>query len=79
MKELQITSVNRLDVTLDQEECGVLERCAEILHEMANYAFDEGVNTLICGDVEYDASMWLKEVSNALEHFSNIETVTITE
>lgn len=79
MKELKKERVNRLDVTFTQEECVVLEKCAEILYEMANYALDEGVDTLMCDDTEYNASLWLNETANMLEHFSTIETVTITE
>lgn len=70
--------VNRLDVTFTQEECEVLEKCADILHEMANSTSDEGVTTLTCDFRKFDVRAWLKEVGDVLEYFSTIETVSIT-
>lgn len=71
--------VNRVDLTLTEEECTILEECAQILYEMANHALDEEVTTLTCDGTEYDAPAWLNEVGYVLERFANIETVTITE
>lgn len=79
MKELKKERVNRLNLMLTEEEYTILEKCAQILYEMANYAEDEEVDTLMCNDTEYNASSWLNEVGYVLEYFSNIETVTITE
>lgn len=70
--------INKLDVTLTQEECKVLYKCAEILYELANCAEDEELNALMHNGIKYDAYEWLNNTGSMLEQFAD-KTISITE